>query len=99
MIEILDEQILSQQGSWKRVRRWLRGKHPHLGILVFGHTGMETIQEIDVISPIHIFTVLAENESDKNTTECHEQLKLPLPLPVDQLLQTLPQSKSHQKAA
>jgi len=47
--EILGEQVISQNGSYKHVRRWLRGVHPELGKLVRGITGWETLQEIDVI--------------------------------------------------
>jgi putative AlgH/UPF0301 family transcriptional regulator len=57
-IEVLDEQVLHQQGSFKRVKRWLRGKHPQLGILHLGYTGWETIQEVDVISPMVVFEVI-----------------------------------------
>lgn len=56
-IEILDEQIIHQCNSFKRVKRWLRGKHPQLGVLHMGYTGWETIQEADVITPMMTFTV------------------------------------------
>lgn len=62
-IEILDEHIIAQHGSFKRVKRWLRGRHPHLGILHMGYTGWETIQEADVIVPMVVFTV-AEAPAD-----------------------------------
>jgi len=57
-IEILDEHILYQNGCFKRVKRWLRGKHPQLGILHQGYTGWETIQEVDVIMAMKTFTVV-----------------------------------------
>lgn len=57
-IEILSEEVLHQQGSYRRVRRWLKGKHPELGTLVQGWTGWETMQEIDVIKPMAVFTVI-----------------------------------------
>lgn len=57
-IEILDEHVLYQNGCFKRVRRWLRGKHPTLGVLHQGYTGWETIQEVDVISAMQVFTVV-----------------------------------------
>jgi len=57
-IEILDEHVLYQRGCFKRVKRWLRGKHPTLGILHQGYTGWETIQEKDVIMAMETFTVI-----------------------------------------
>ena len=57
-IEILDEQILCQSGSYKRVKRWLRGVHPKLGVIHRGYTGWETIQEVDVLVPMGTFTVV-----------------------------------------
>lgn len=59
-IEVLDEHVLWQHGYFKKVRRWLLGQHPSLGILHQGYAGWETIQEVDVISPLRIFTVLSE---------------------------------------
>ena len=56
-IEILDEHVLSQKGCYKRVKRWLQGKYPELGTLHLGYSGWETIQEIDVITATHVFTV------------------------------------------
>jgi hypothetical protein len=58
-IEILDEHVLYQSGCFKRVKRWLLGKHPKLGVLArSGITGeWETIQETDVIMAMHKFTV------------------------------------------
>jgi hypothetical protein len=57
-IEILDEKIVYQNGPFCRVQRWLRGVHPHLGILIRGYTGWETFVETDVIRPSHTFTVV-----------------------------------------
>lgn len=59
-IEVLDEHIIEQRGCFKRVRRWLRGTHPHLGKLHHGYTGWETIQEVEVITAMKTFFV---NES------------------------------------
>ena len=56
-IEVLDEHVLKQYGSYKRVKRWLRGRHPTLGVLHMGYTGWETIQEADVLVPMVIFSV------------------------------------------
>lgn len=57
--EILDEQILAQNGSFKRVKRYLRGWHPDLpnARLHMGWQGRETIVEKDVITPIKTFTI------------------------------------------
>ena len=56
-IEVLDERLLRQSGPFKTVRRWLRGKHPQLGILHMGYTGWETIVETDLIVPTGVFAV------------------------------------------
>lgn len=50
-MKILDEHVLYQQGSFKKVRRWIEGWHPHLGLLTWGITGKETIVEETVIKP------------------------------------------------
>lgn len=62
-IEILDEHILHKSGCFERVRRWIRGCHPKLGVLIQGHTGWETVQEYDRIRPMHTFTVINPPES------------------------------------
>ena len=99
MIEILDEQIISQQGCFRRVRRWLRGAHPQLGVLTWGLTGIETYQEIGVITPIHTFTVLDQNGSDMKTDVCPEPPVLPSHLPHDQQPQSPPHSELRGEAA
>lgn len=55
--EILDEQILAQNGSYRKVKQYLKGWHPDLGKLHMGWQGKETIIERDVISPVRTFTV------------------------------------------
>jgi hypothetical protein len=66
MPEILSEQLLHKQGSFRRVRRWFRGKHPELGILVPPHCGLsgdwETIADVDLVSPL--FTVKVDSADD-----------------------------------
>jgi ABC-type polysaccharide/polyol phosphate transport system ATPase subunit len=57
-IEILSEIVLYQKGSFKRVRRYLRNKHPSLGVITKGFTGWETVQEIDVIIPMGKFEII-----------------------------------------
>jgi hypothetical protein len=51
IIEILGEQVIERNGDRKKVRRWLRGKHPELGKIIRGYTGYETVQEVEVIKP------------------------------------------------
>ena len=47
--QILDEVVICEKVGWKRVRRYLRGTHPERGVIVRGFTGMETIEEKDII--------------------------------------------------
>lgn len=99
MIEILDEQVISQRGCFRQIRRWLRGAHPELGVLVWGLTGLETVQETTAIKPLGIFTVLTENESNTKIGVCPEPPVLPLHLPGDQQPQSQPQSEPRAEAA
>lgn len=46
-IEVLDELILYKSGCFERGRRWLRGQHPKLGVIAWGYTGWETVQDFD----------------------------------------------------
>jgi hypothetical protein len=57
MPEILSEQVIRQQGTFRLVRRYLRGWHPKIGILHFGYTGQETIEEVWAITPLVTFVV------------------------------------------
>lgn len=98
-IEILDEQTVYQQGSFRKIRRWLRGVHPHLGVIINGLTGLETYQELCVVRPTHSFTVLSRNESVQKTAVCPEPPVLPSPLHHDPLLQSQPQSELRHEAA
>jgi len=50
MKEILAEQEIYRQGSFKRVRQWLKGWHD--GIRIWGWRGKETLVEKDIIKPI-----------------------------------------------
>ena len=56
--EILNTEIIHQNGSFMRVRRWLKGAWPKRGKLTCGWTGMETIEEVDFIRPIGHYTVM-----------------------------------------
>lgn len=55
--EVLGEIVLFQQGTFSRVRRYLRGWHPEAGTLHSGWQGPETIAEKDVIKPLGVFQV------------------------------------------
>lgn len=57
--ELLDEQILYQQGSFSRVKRYYRGWHLELGGIFTnkGLKGQETIVERDAIRPVRTFMV------------------------------------------
>lgn len=57
-LELLDEEIIFKRGSLKRVRRWFRGSHPRLGVIINGFTGLETVVEQDVIIPAQIFQII-----------------------------------------
>lgn len=48
-IEVLGEEVIHESGSYKRVRRWLRGWHPKLGVLTWGWAGRETVAELDIV--------------------------------------------------
>lgn len=64
---ILDTQVIYQSGAYKRIRQWVKGIHPELGIISKGWTGWETIIERDVIKPIHTFYV-KENDVQENAS-------------------------------
>ena len=60
-IRILGEVVLCHKNSYKIVRRYLEGVHPELGIIAWGLSGkLETIQEIDIISPIRTVRVICD---------------------------------------
>lgn len=50
--EILGEQVIEQQGSYIRVRRFLKGWDDKDGVYQWGWTGKETITEGTVIRPV-----------------------------------------------
>jgi hypothetical protein len=56
--ELLDEKVIEQQGAWQRVRRWWRGVHPDKGVVTWGWTGWETVEERDRILPVVTIQVL-----------------------------------------
>jgi hypothetical protein len=62
MKEVLDQQVLYRQGSYKRVRQVIRGWHPNLGIMTDGWQGKETIVIKDLIRPNIIVSVKEKHE-------------------------------------
>jgi len=58
---ILSERVISQQGCFRRVIRYLEGWHASKGKLTMGYRGKETIQTIDLIEPKVVFEVRQEN--------------------------------------
>ncbi len=56
-MKVLDTQILWQQGSCISIRRYLSGWHPEMGVLHWGWSGKETIQEKIIIKPLHVFLI------------------------------------------
>jgi len=70
--EIVGEQILYSNGPFRRVRRWVKGKYPNLGRIIYGFTGWETEIEMDVIKPVRTFLVAEEVNEDK--TSYHSNL-------------------------
>ena len=60
--DLLDEQVVSQNGRYQRVRRWWRGIHPHRGTIVLGWTGWETVEESDRVLPVATFRVEGHRE-------------------------------------
>jgi hypothetical protein len=60
---LLDEQVILQVGPFQRVRRWWKGARTDKGTIIWGWTGLETVEEIDRIIPKH--TVRVEDSSRK----------------------------------
>ena len=57
-LELLNEEVLFSKGDYKRVRRWVKGKHPNIGVIINGFTGWETVVEQDLIISSHRFHVI-----------------------------------------
>lgn len=55
--ELVGEEVVYQSGSYRKVRRYWRGIHPALGVIVRGWSGWETVEEKDVIFPMAVCTV------------------------------------------
>lgn len=71
---ILSEEVLSQSGSFKRVRRFLQGHHPERGKLTEGWSGPETIEETDLISPaavVYVYDPKKEKDMRHNDNLAH----------------------------
>lgn len=71
-MDILDEQIVHQNGPYKRVRRWIRGIYPELGTIHKGLTGWETVVEKDVIVPNYTFIVVECKCNSQEAIANHE---------------------------
>jgi len=56
-LEILDSVVLFKSGCYSRIRYWIRGKHPELGVLIWGFTGLETRIDKDVITSMGSYFV------------------------------------------
>jgi hypothetical protein len=54
--DLLDMQVIAQNGSLQRVRRWWRGIRPRKGVISHGWTGLETVEEFDRV-PLRLFSV------------------------------------------
>lgn len=65
-MDVLDQEIIYQNRSFLRVRRWIRGIYPELGKIIIGLTGWETVVEKDVIIPQQKFNVIELNNFDEN---------------------------------
>ncbi len=59
--DVLDTHVVCKMGSYMQIRRWLKGHHPHRGQILWGWSGKETLEEISVIKPKYICTIL-DNE-------------------------------------
>lgn len=51
MPKLIATVVLYRKGPFTRIRRYWSGHHPNLGVLHFGWTGPETIEERDVLWP------------------------------------------------
>lgn len=61
--EIVSEEIVEQQGSFQRYRRWLKGWHPSEGVLTHGwRRERQTRQEGSRVLARHTFMVNARAE-------------------------------------
>jgi hypothetical protein len=59
MTDLLDQKVIHQNQHLQHVRRWWRGIHPSKGVICWGWTGWETVEERDCLRVIHHFTVAA----------------------------------------
>jgi hypothetical protein len=65
-LEILDEQVIYRNNNFIRVKRWIKGRHPELGKIIWGHTGVETLVETDLIIPTQTFFVESNEVGDSD---------------------------------
>lgn len=63
-IKLLDEKVISSHGPHRHVRRWYKGwvKIPDVSDVKYidGHTGPETVVELDIIKPTKTFDVIED---------------------------------------
>ena len=78
-MEIIGREVLYENRSFRRVRDYVSGHHPELGILHNGWSGDETIIERDVITPIVQFDV-----TEKAIQDIQQALRL-LATPLKQI--------------
>lgn len=56
--ELLNEVVLYESGTYRRVRQYFKGWHPELhGVFMWGLQGRETMIERDSIRPLATFFV------------------------------------------
>lgn len=56
---VLDEKVIGKTQYSVTTRRWIKGKHPSLGVLQIGWSGdWETVVDTTVYGKIHIINVL-----------------------------------------
>jgi hypothetical protein len=66
---VLGEVVIQEKGCYRRVRRYIKGKHPHLGPMQIGWSGgWETIWETDVIRPMVRYYVHEGKENNSGGT-------------------------------
>ena len=58
VLTILGEQVIHESGTFRRVRRYVQGCHPDLGVMVVGWSGgWETVWELAVLRPSRVYAV------------------------------------------
>ncbi len=63
-MHILSEQITYERGTFRCIRQYLAGHHPHLGRLHHGWSGPETIVERCFVVPLGVIRVRDTGERE-----------------------------------